>query len=89
MLEFSYYIIFLSNKIVFNSFFASSDFCRLLIYFANNLDPDEDWQSCCQSWSLSKLFDTMIMHLKEIHAWIQKVLSEGVHCKFVVFCLYF
>ena len=25
-----------------NSFFASGDFCRLLIYFANGLDPDQD-----------------------------------------------
>ena len=28
-----------------NSFLASSDFCRLLITFANNLDPDQDRQN--------------------------------------------
>ena len=26
----------------FNSFFSSSDFCHLLITFANSLDPDQD-----------------------------------------------
>ena len=29
----------------FNSFLASSDFCRLLITFANSLDPDQDQQN--------------------------------------------
>ena len=31
----------------FNSFLASSDFCRLLITFANSLDPDHDQQNVC------------------------------------------
>ena len=30
------------SKATVNSFFASSDFCRLLINFANSLDPDQD-----------------------------------------------
>ena len=29
----------------FNSFLASSDFCCLLITFANSLDPDQDQQN--------------------------------------------
>ena len=29
----------------FNSFLASDDFCRLLITFANSLDPDQDRQN--------------------------------------------
>ena len=29
----------------FNSYLASSDFCRLLIAFANSLDPDQDRQN--------------------------------------------
>ena len=32
---------FLTNAL-FNIFFASSNFCRLLITFANSLDPDQD-----------------------------------------------
>ena len=28
-----------------NSFLASGDFCRLLITFANSLDPDQDQQN--------------------------------------------
>ena len=29
----------------FNSFLTSGDFCRLLITFANSLDPDQDQQN--------------------------------------------
>ena len=29
----------------FNSFLASDGFCFLLITFANNLNPDQDWQN--------------------------------------------
>ena len=36
---------------LFNSFLASGDFCRLLKTFANSLDPD--------------LFDTLIVFMKE------------------------
>ena len=43
------------GKLVFlNSFNACGDFCRLLIAFANSLDPDQD-----------RLFDTLIVFLKE------------------------
>ena len=30
---------------LFNSFLASSDFCQLLVTFANRLDPDQDQQN--------------------------------------------
>ena len=30
------------SSCTFNSFFASNNFCRLLITFANSLDPDQD-----------------------------------------------
>ena len=30
---------------LFNSFFASGDFCHLLITFENGLDPDKDLQN--------------------------------------------
>ena len=39
---------FLADLIViidFNSFFASGDFCHLLIAFGNNLGPDQDRQN--------------------------------------------
>ena len=49
----------------FNSFFASGDFWRLLIAFANSIGsrsgPTEH-----QSWYGSKQFDTLIVFLKEI-----------------------
>ena len=35
----------LQKAIRFNSFLASGDFCRLLITFANSLDPDQDRQN--------------------------------------------
>ena len=41
-----------SKQSLFNSFLASSDFCNLLITFANSLDPDQDRQNVsvfCQS----------------------------------------
>ena len=41
----------------FKSFIASSDFCHLLITFANSLDR--------QSWSGSKPFDTLIYSVPE------------------------
>ena len=34
----------IGHLVHFNSFLASSNICRLLITFANNLDPDQDWQ---------------------------------------------
>ena len=37
------YQLFVMSK--FNSFFASSDFCLLLIIFTNSLDPDQDRQN--------------------------------------------
>ena len=46
-----------------NSFPAIGDFCRLLITFANSLDPDQAQQ--CRVWSGSKLFDTLMVFLKD------------------------
>ena len=34
-----------SKVIIINSSHASGDFCRLLITFANSLDPDQDRQN--------------------------------------------
>ena len=42
----------------FSSFLTSSDFCHLLITFANSLDPG-------QSRYGSKPFDTLIVYLKD------------------------
>ena len=50
-----------------NSFFASGDFCRLLITYANSLDPDQDRQNG------SKPFDTLIVFLNDL---FQKVNFE-------------
>ena len=36
---------FVLAEAAFNSFPASGDFCRLLITFANSLDPDQAWQN--------------------------------------------
>ena len=47
--------------LLFNSFHAITDFCHLLIYFANSLDPDQDRPN----GSGSKPFDTLIELLKE------------------------
>ena len=46
----------------FNSFPASGDFCRLLITFANSLNPDQARQD---GRSESKLFDTLMVFLKD------------------------
>ena len=35
----------LRKKVLWNPFLASGDFCRLLIIFANSLDPDQDRQN--------------------------------------------
>ena len=47
---------------VFYHFLASSDFCRLLITFANSLDPDQDRQNVGPD-EAPKLFDTLIVLL--------------------------
>ena len=50
-----------------NSFLASSDFYRLLIIFANSLDPAQDRQNVwIQRTSGSKPFDTLIVFPKEL-----------------------
>ena len=60
-------MIFISNCLwytkiyIINSFLASVDFSCLLITVANSLEPDQDRRR-----SLSKLFDTLIVFLKEI-----------------------
>ena len=46
-----------------NSFLAWDDFCRVLITFANSLDPEQDQNMSVRSGP--KLFDTLIMFLKE------------------------
>ena len=38
----SYFSSFFQLKIQYTSFLASSDFCHLLVKFANSLDPDQD-----------------------------------------------
>ena len=47
-----------------NSFLASSNFCRLLIIFANSLNPDQDQQNVGPD--LDPIFLTLIVFLKEI-----------------------
>ena len=49
--------------ISFNSFPTSGDFCRLLITFANSLEPKSGLKKCL-SGSGSKLFDTLMVLLK-------------------------
>ena len=49
------------SDFISNSFLASGNFCRLLTTFADSLDPYQE----CRSWSGSKLFDTLILFLKE------------------------
>ena len=46
------------------SFLASCNFCRLLITFANSLDPDKDRQNNGPDLD-PKRFDTLIVFLKE------------------------
>ena len=62
------FLIFLETEFVVlstlrNSFPTSGDFCCLLITFANSLDPDRAWQNI--TWSGSKLFDTLVVFLKD------------------------
>ena len=55
-----------ASENLINSFFASGDFCCLLIMFANSLDPNHDQHLTeCPSWSGTKAFDTLIVFLKE------------------------
>ena len=35
----------LRKKVLWNPFLASGDLCRLLVVFANSLDPDQDQQN--------------------------------------------
>ena len=46
-----------------NSFPASGNFYCLLITFGNSLDPDQK----CWAWSGSKLFDTLMVFLKDFY----------------------
>ena len=61
-----------------NSFLAiCADFCHLLITFSNSLDPDQDPQSSCRSWSGSKPLDTLMVFLEEF---VEKVnLNKKCH----------
>ena len=52
-----------STLVSFKSFRASDNFCRLLITFANSLDPDQDRHTVCPDLDLSHL--TLIVFLKE------------------------
>ena len=76
------YFIFqwLTNICALNSFFASSNFCRLLISFANDLDQDQDQSSVdpefCLSWSGCELFDTLIVFVKEFFGKKWKMSAE-------------
>ena len=36
---------FLNMELILNSLLASSDFCHLLIIFANSVDPDQDQEN--------------------------------------------
>ena len=47
-----------------NSLPASGKFCRLLITFANSLDPDQDLQKVGPDLD-PNLFDTLIVFLKD------------------------
>ena len=46
-----------------NFFLASSDFCHLLITFANSLDPDQDGQNVGSDLDPNRL--TLMLFLKE------------------------
>ena len=39
-----------------NSFYVSSDFCHLLITFANSLDPDQDGQNAAKPFDILDFF---------------------------------
>ena len=56
--------------------------CCLLITFANSLDLDQDRQKC-RSWSVSKLFDTLIVFLRELFLKVNfpKKLNKQKHKK--------
>ena len=55
------------------SFPANGNFCRLLITFANRLDPEQEHPSC----SLSKLLDTLIVFLKENNEKSQQTMNNN------------
>ena len=63
------------TNMCYNSFLASGDFYRLLITFANNFDPDQARKKC-RAWSGSKLFDTLMVFLKEF---FEKVNLKKIH----------
>ena len=42
-------------NITFNSFLANGDFCRLLLTFANSLDPDQDRRNVGPDLDLNSL----------------------------------
>ena len=44
-MQYTMYLVFTSKVNILNFILASGDFCRLLITFANSLDPDQDKQS--------------------------------------------
>ena len=59
--------------LLLNSFLASCDFCRLLIIFANSLDPDQDQQIG------SILFDTLIVHVFGKELYKELILKKADH----------
>ena len=71
-----------------NSFPASGDFCRLLITFANSLEPDQAWQNvgpdldpnCLTLWWYSWKIFFKISIFKKIHRW-QKSMQNYPACK--------
>ena len=63
----------------YNSVLASGDFCHLLIFFANSLDPDQDQQNVgpdldpnCLSDSVQKKFFLKNLILKKVSRQQQK-----------------
>ena len=49
---------------IYNSFLARGDFCRLLLNFANSLDPDQDQRNVGPDLDPNQ-FDTLTVFLKE------------------------
>ena len=47
--------------LIFNSFPTSGDFCRLLITFADSLDPDQAWQNIHKMWYRSSDYLTEVI----------------------------
>ena len=45
----------IKDTLSFNCFIASGNICRLLITFANSLDPCQDRQNVCQDLDLNHL----------------------------------